>query len=178
VRGKRTGWPVVVLIGSLLALGAVAIWWWLGQRRLVDDDEVEWIPEPGGPGMRSGPRRAPVAVVPIDPGPHATGTPAPDATGIPAPEPVPVAVAAAPAPTLSASPSHDEAHPFGPASAAAGADGSGPDGWTIKGNADSGLYHLPASPSWKRMHAEVGFETEEAAEAAGFKRWDWRRSAS
>jgi methylphosphotriester-DNA--protein-cysteine methyltransferase len=59
-----------------------------------------------------------------------------------------------------------------------GPDGSGPEGWEVKGNADSGLYHTPSSPSWKRMRAEAWFESEEAAEAAGFRRWDWRRTAS
>lgn len=64
--------------------------------------------------------------------------------------------------------------PYGPGSAAAGADGSGPAGWTIKGNADSMLFHTLASPYYKRTKAEAGFETEDAAEAAGFTRWDRR----
>ncbi len=65
--------------------------------------------------------------------------------------------------------------PYGPGSAAPGPDGSGPDGWTIKGNAGSGLYHALASPYFTRTKAEVWFETEEAAAAAGFARWDSRR---
>lgn len=65
--------------------------------------------------------------------------------------------------------------PYGPGSAAAGPDGSGPDGWTVKGNADSGLYHAQASPYYSRTKAEVWFQTEEAAAAAGFARWDSRR---
>jgi uncharacterized membrane protein ArfC len=72
----------------------------------------------------------------------------------------------------------DADSPFGPGSARSFPDGSGPAGWTIKGNADSGLYHTQSSPSWGRMHAEVWFETEDAAIAAGFKRWDWRRTTS
>jgi hypothetical protein len=59
-----------------------------------------------------------------------------------------------------------------------GPDGSGPDGWTIKAKEGSGLYHTPSSPSWERMHADAWFATAEAAEAAGFRRWDWRRNGS
>jgi hypothetical protein len=61
----------------------------------------------------------------------------------------------------------------GPAEAGAGA--AAPPGLTIKAKQSSGLYHTPSSPAWSRMHADAWFETEEAAEAAGYKRWDWRR---
>lgn len=47
-----------------------------------------------------------------------------------------------------------------------------PEGYTIKGNEDSGLYHGPQSPSYKRTVAEIWFETVEAAEAAGFVAWN------
>lgn len=43
-----------------------------------------------------------------------------------------------------------------------------PAGFDIKGNADSGKYHTPASPYYGRTKAEVWFDTTEAAEAAGF----------
>ncbi len=43
-----------------------------------------------------------------------------------------------------------------------------PEGFEIKGNADSMLYHLPGTPSYGRTVAEVWFATPEAAEAAGF----------
>jgi large subunit ribosomal protein L17 len=43
-----------------------------------------------------------------------------------------------------------------------------PEGFPIKGNADSMLYHLPDSPFYGRTVAEVWFATAEAAEAAGF----------
>ena len=43
-----------------------------------------------------------------------------------------------------------------------------PEGFEIKGNADSMLYHLPGTPSYNRTVAEVWFATAEAAEAAGF----------
>lgn len=78
----------------------------------------------------------------------------------------------------SSPPTGDPAHRFGPGAAPPGPDGSGPEGWSVKGNADSGLYHTPSSPSWKRMRAGVWFDSEEAAQAAGFERWDRRRSAS
>jgi len=48
------------------------------------------------------------------------------------------------------------------------ADGNGPDTHPIKGNADSKLYHIPDSRYYKVTKAEVWFDTEENAEAAGF----------
>jgi hypothetical protein len=66
--------------------------------------------------------------------------------------------------------------PHGPGSAKPGAGGSGPDGWTVKGNEDSKLYHSPDSPSYQRTIAEVWFRDVETAEAAGFNRWDSRKS--
>ena len=62
--------------------------------------------------------------------------------------------------------------PFGTGSARAGADGSGPAGWLIKGNADSMLYHGPDSPAYEQTIAEVWFADEATAKAAGFARWD------
>ena len=66
--------------------------------------------------------------------------------------------------------------PYGAGSARAGAGGSGPSGWTIKGNEDSMLYHTPDSPSYKQTIAEVWFREESAAERAGFTRWDKGRA--
>ena len=66
--------------------------------------------------------------------------------------------------------------PHGPGSATPGPGGSGPDGWTVKGNEDSMLYHSPESPSYKRTVAEVWFRDVETAEAAGFNRWDSGKS--
>ncbi|MGH3859260.1 50S ribosomal protein L17 [Actinokineospora sp.] len=48
-------------------------------------------------------------------------------------------------------------------------DGSQPEGFPIKGNADSMLYHVPDSAFYDRTVAEVWFATAEAAEAAGFQ---------
>lgn len=60
--------------------------------------------------------------------------------------------------------------PYGEGSAAPLADGSQPEGFPIKGNADSMLYHTPDSPFYERTIAEAWFATEEAAEAAGFSK--------
>ena len=50
------------------------------------------------------------------------------------------------------------------------ADGNGPDTHPIKGNADSMLYHTPDSRYYQITKAEVWFDTEEHAEAAGFSK--------
>jgi hypothetical protein len=47
-----------------------------------------------------------------------------------------------------------------------------PKGFPIKGNADSGLYHTPASRAYKATIAEIWFATEADAEAAGFKKFE------
>ncbi|KGN36221.1 hypothetical protein N803_04995, partial [Knoellia subterranea KCTC 19937] len=61
---------------------------------------------------------------------------------------------------------------FGKGSADPAEDGSGPDGWIIKGNEDSMLFHTQDSPYYGRTKAEVWFDTEESARGAGFVRWD------
>jgi large subunit ribosomal protein L17 len=58
--------------------------------------------------------------------------------------------------------------PNGPDSAAPLADGSAPEGFPIKGNADSNKYHGPDSQWYDQTVAEVWFRSAEAAEAAGF----------
>ncbi len=47
-------------------------------------------------------------------------------------------------------------------------DGNGPESHPIKGNADSMLFHTPDSRYYKVTKAEVWFDTEANAEAAGF----------
>lgn len=47
-------------------------------------------------------------------------------------------------------------------------DGSAPEGYTIKGNADSGLYHQPGGRWYDATVAEFWFTDEAAAQAAGF----------
>ncbi len=49
-------------------------------------------------------------------------------------------------------------------------DGNGPDTHQIKGNRDSMLYHVPGSRYYQVTKAEVWFDTEENAEAAGFSK--------
>jgi large subunit ribosomal protein L17 len=64
----------------------------------------------------------------------------------------------------------DEEHPYGAGSHAAPEDGSQPEGFPVKGNADSMLYHAPGTEYYDRTVAEVWFATEEDAEQAGFTR--------
>ena len=56
--------------------------------------------------------------------------------------------------------------------APSGRGGVGPEGWTVKGNADSMLFYTDDAPSYRRASADVWFESEEAAAKAGFTRWD------
>ncbi len=72
------------------------------------------------------------------------------------------------APAADADDAADE-QPFGAESHAPLADGSQPEGFPVKGNADSMLYHVPGSSFYARTVAEVWFTTAEAAEAAGFQ---------
>lgn len=55
-------------------------------------------------------------------------------------------------------------------SAKATADGEAPAGFDIKGNKDSMLYHVPGSRFYNQTVAEVWFDSEESAEAAGFSK--------
>jgi large subunit ribosomal protein L17 len=64
--------------------------------------------------------------------------------------------------------SSTEDAPYGAGSHAPLEDGSQPEGFPIKGNADSMLYHSPGTAFYDRTVAEVWFATAEAAEAAGF----------
>ena len=77
------------------------------------------------------------------------------------------AAKAAPA-AAAAAPAAAQEAPFGEGSAAALADDSAPEGFTIKGNQGSMKFHTPDSPWYGRTKAEVWFATEEAARAAGF----------
>jgi small subunit ribosomal protein S2 len=102
----------------------------------------------------------------------------PEAAAVePAPAAAPIAdeapIAPADAPSDSA---EDSQHPHG-AGSHAPLDGDGqPDGFPIKGNADSMLYHSPDSSFYEGTKAEVWFATEEAAEAAGFSKPASQRS--
>jgi hypothetical protein len=75
-------------------------------------------------------------------------------------------------------------HPPAPAGVAPGRYGEGsaeavphqgpPDGFTIKGNAQSMLFHTPDSPYYGRTKPEVWFRTEADAERAGFAKYTRR----
>ena len=61
-----------------------------------------------------------------------------------------------------------EQHPHGKGSHVALQDDAQPEGYNVKGNADSMLYHVPDSAFYERAIAEVWFDSAESAEAAGF----------
>jgi large subunit ribosomal protein L17 len=84
------------------------------------------------------------------------------------------AAAAAPAPAEETAPVAEVEETEGPNGAGSHAPlddpQEAPEGFPIKGNADSNLYHVPGSAFYDRTVAEVWFATEEAAEAAGFSK--------
>jgi len=47
-------------------------------------------------------------------------------------------------------------------------NGTCPTGFPVKGNADSGIYHLPQSTFYTRTLAEFCFDSEEAAKKGGY----------
>lgn len=59
--------------------------------------------------------------------------------------------------------------PHGEGSANPLEGGAAPEGFTIKGNAGSMIYHLPDSASYDNTIAEVWFASEAAAKKAGFR---------
>lgn len=52
---------------------------------------------------------------------------------------------------------------------AANEDGSAPEGYDVKGNADSGKYHVPGSQWYDQTEAEFWFASADDAKAAGFE---------
>lgn len=64
----------------------------------------------------------------------------------------------------------DDEHPYGAGSHAPLEDGAQPEGFPIKGNADSMIYHDEDSPNYEQTDPEVWFATAEDAEAAGFSK--------
>ncbi|AOT05030.1 sunset domain-containing protein [Arthrobacter sp. U41] len=59
--------------------------------------------------------------------------------------------------------------PYGEGSAAPAPDGSGPEGFSVKGVASSMVYHDETSPAFEETRAEVWFLSAAHAEAAGFR---------
>lgn len=75
---------------------------------------------------------------------------------------------AAPADDAAADTGATKTQPYGPGSKAPLKSGNAPKGHEIKGNADSMKYHTADSPWYEQTVAEVWFDTEESAQAAGF----------
>jgi len=65
--------------------------------------------------------------------------------------------------------------PYGPGSAMPAEDGSHPEGYEIKGNAGSMLFHTPESPVYEDYSPDVWFDSEASAKDAGFAHWDRKR---
>jgi uncharacterized membrane protein ArfC len=61
--------------------------------------------------------------------------------------------------------------PYGPGSAQAGPDGSGPAGWLVKARIDTRLYYTPDNPTYDPTVAQVWFKDEQSALRAGFTPW-------
>ena len=92
------------------------------------------------------------------------------AAAAPAEEPAPVEAAAAPAEEPPA-PAEQAAAPAGDGPDGSHApldDGSMPAGFEIKGNADSMKFHQPGGRWYEQTEAEIWFNSEEAATAAGY----------
>src|SRR5271166_4494146 len=66
--------------------------------------------------------------------------------------------------------------PYGPGSARAGAEGSGPTGWLVKGRSDTRLYYTRDDAAYDRVVAQVWFKDEESAVRASFT--PWRKGSS
>ena len=81
------------------------------------------------------------------------------------------APAAATGPAATTSPAVDVAPPADLPLGAIRGDGSAtcPDGFPVKGNAQSKIYHTPESRSYAKTVAEFCFATAEAAQAAGYR---------
>jgi hypothetical protein len=61
---------------------------------------------------------------------------------------------------------------YGPGSVVNDGDGTAPEGWTVRGNADSMLFYTPSAPGYLRARADVWFRDEETAIRAGFVPWN------
>ena len=96
-------------------------------------------------------RRRPAGEAPTDVLPEPEPQPEPEPAPTPTPEPAALLSSAEPT-----------------------ADGSAPPGYPVKGNRTSMLFHTTESPFYARTRADVWFDSEESAQAAGFLRWDER----
>jgi hypothetical protein len=77
-----------------------------------------------------------------------------------------------PDPSETVAPAEVRESGYGTGSAVSRRGAAGPEGWTVKGNADSLLFYTEDAPGYGRAAADVWFDSEDAATAAGFTRWD------
>lgn len=175
-RRARTSW--LIAVSWLSAVAAVIAALVRARRRGgISVDRVPHAPvvsrvarhDGAGPDTVEAPSAAPPESM-GDEEPTPTPEQAPASEAAPAPEAAP---ASQPAPASEPSGAADG--PYGPGSASPAEDGSGPEGFTVKGNESSKLFHTPDSPNYARTHAAVWFRDEDAARAAGFRHWDRRR---
>jgi len=75
-------------------------------------------------------------------------------------------------PSENVAPAEVQESGYGTGSAVSRRGAAGPEGWTVKGNADSLLFYTMDAPGYGRAAADVWFDSEDAATAAGFTRWD------
>lgn len=75
-------------------------------------------------------------------------------------------------PSETVAPAEVQESGYGTGSAVSRRGAAGPEGWTVKGNADSLLFYTEDAPGYGRAAADVWFDSEDAATAAGFTRWD------
>ncbi|TDU82330.1 hypothetical protein EV138_7220 [Kribbella voronezhensis] len=175
----RNNWP-----WSLLAflVGAIITWFLLARRqqpraapaaaRQAAEEKTDVLV---GAGVRAAgtpdaaPPRSPDPE-PVPAGPAAPATPAPPV--VPAQFSQRMDGGEPAVPTLFDEPM-DDVPPgrYGEGSADAVPHQGPPDGFTIKGNAQSMLFHTPESPYYGRTRPEVWFRTEADAERAGFTKY-------
>jgi small subunit ribosomal protein S16 len=118
------------------------------------------------PRRKAAPAAAPVAAPAV-----AEAAPVAAPAAAPVAEAAPVVAEAAPAAAPVAEAAAEVAAPeapYGAGSARTSADGSAPEGYPIKGNDSSKLYHAPGTRYYDSTIAEIWFATPEDAERAGF----------
>jgi hypothetical protein len=158
---------------SLLAffLGAAITWVLLDRRRPAAPPVVEPVDDEPVLVGAAVTQPAPVAQAAPDAGATAVrATTSPVFSRVMDSEPTLFDVdAAAPQPATDVSPGR-----YGEGSADAVPHQGPPDGFTIKGKAQSMLFHTPDSPYYGRTKPEVWFRTEADAERAGFTKYTRR----
>lgn len=110
------------------------------------------------------------AVVEADAKPAAKPAKKASAKKAPAAQEAPAQAEAATATEESGTEGATKTQPYGPGSKAPLKSGNAPKGHEIKGNVDSMKFHTPDSPWYDQTVAEVWFDTEETAQAAGFEK--------